>query len=48
MSMEDFSIIEPLGKGSFGSVIKVVRKSNGQVYAIKQVPFIRYRSNCKN
>lgn len=48
MSMEDFNTIEPLGKGSFGSVFKVVRKSNGQVYAIKQVPFVVYRSNCKN
>lgn len=48
MALEDFSIIEPLGKGSFGSVFKVVRKTNGQVYAMKQVYFLISRSNYKN
>lgn len=37
MPMEDFDIKEDLGKGSFGSVVKVVRKSDGEVYAMKQV-----------
>lgn len=29
MPMEDFEVQEDLGKGSFGSVVKVVRKSDG-------------------
>lgn len=29
MPMEDFEVKEDLGKGSFGSVVKVVRKSDG-------------------
>lgn len=37
MPMEDFEVKEDLGKGSFGSVVKVVRKSDGAVYAMKQV-----------
>lgn len=37
MPMEDFDIREELGKGSFGLVAKVVRKSDGEVYAMKQV-----------
>jgi NIMA (never in mitosis gene a)-related kinase len=35
--MEDFEIQEDLGKGSFGCVVKVIRKSDGEVYAMKQV-----------
>lgn len=35
--MEDFEIKEDLGKGSFGSVVKVIRISDGAVYAMKQV-----------
>ena len=37
MPIEDFEIKEGLGKGSFGSVCKCVRKSDGEVYAMKQV-----------
>lgn len=43
--MEDFEIKEDLGKGSFGAVVKVVRKSDGEVYAMKQVPLIKIRSS---
>ena len=28
-SLKDFTVIQPLGKGSYGSVHKVVRKSDG-------------------
>ena len=37
MPIEDFDIKEDLGKGSFGQVVKVIRKSDGEVYAMKQV-----------
>ncbi len=37
MPLEDFEIKESLGKGSFGSVSKCVRRSDGEVYAMKQV-----------
>jgi hypothetical protein len=37
MPIEDFEIKEGLGKGSFGAVCKCVRKSDGEVYAMKQV-----------
>lgn len=40
MGMEDFEVQEDLGKGSFGCVVKVIRKSDGEVYAMKQVNFI--------
>lgn len=37
MPLEDFEVREALGKGSFGSVSKCVRKTDQEVYAIKQV-----------
>lgn len=37
MPIEDFDLKEALGKGSFGWVCKCVRKSDGEVYAMKQV-----------
>lgn len=41
MPKEDFEIKGALGKGSFGSVVKAVRISDQQIYAIKQVhPYI--------
>jgi serine/threonine protein kinase len=45
MPMEDFEVQEDLGKGSFGCVVKVVRKSDGEVYAMKQVPVSHSRSS---
>lgn len=37
MAFKDFRLIETLGKGSFASVYKVVRKSDNKVYALKRV-----------
>jgi serine/threonine protein kinase len=44
MPIEDFDLKEPLGKGSFGCVCKCVRKSDGEVYAMKQVFHLPIRS----
>lgn len=35
VSLKDFNIIERLGKGSFGSVYLVEKKSNTSIYAMK-------------
>src|SRR5690348_1416432 len=37
MSLKDFEVIKELGKGAFGSVCKVRRKSDGNLYAMKRV-----------
>lgn len=36
-SLKDFSIITKLGDGSFGTVFKVKRISDGKIYALKKV-----------
>jgi NIMA (never in mitosis gene a)-related kinase 1/4/5 len=37
MSLNDFFVLETIGKGSFATVHKVVRKSDNQIYALKRV-----------
>ena len=37
MPLEDFELLEELGKGAFGVVRKCKRKIDGEIYAIKQV-----------
>jgi hypothetical protein len=39
MGLEDFEITGDLGKGSFGSVVRCIRRSDGEIYAMKQVLF---------
>ena len=36
-TMKDFKIIKQVGKGSYGVVYKVKRKSDGNIYAIKTI-----------
>ena len=36
-SMSDFELICELGHGSFGTVYKVKRKTDGNIYALKKV-----------
>ncbi len=37
MPLEEFEIAGDLGKGSFGCVVKCIRKSDREVYAMKQI-----------
>ena len=36
-SMKDFDVIKQIGKGSYGVVYKVRRKSDKKIYAIKTI-----------
>ena len=46
MSLSDFVFLSKIGEGSFSSVHKVNRTSDGKVYALKQV--ITYSQSGKN
>lgn len=38
MSSRDFKVLDNIGKGAYSTVQKVIRKSDGQIYALKKVP----------
>ena len=35
MTVDDFQLLNTIGKGSFGKVLQVKKKDNGQIYAMK-------------
>ena len=37
MTLRDFDVVKVLGRGAYGVVYKVVRKSDGKSYAMKEV-----------
>lgn len=39
MGLEDFTILDKLGKGTFATVYKVKRESDQKIYAMKQVSY---------
>lgn len=40
MSLEDYTIGEKLGSGSFGQVYRILRKSDGRQFALKVIPSV--------
>jgi len=41
MSLSHFDILEKLGEGAYSTVFKVVRKSDGKIYALKKVRMVK-------
>jgi NIMA (never in mitosis gene a)-related kinase len=48
MSLNDFVILQRIGEGSYSSVHKVKRISDGNIYALKQVYklFMKGKNSC--
>lgn len=47
MSLDSFTIIKKLGEGSYATVYKVQRISDGKVYAMKKVNLLKLNQNEK-
>jgi NIMA (never in mitosis gene a)-related kinase len=45
MSLSDFKILNKIGEGSYSSVHKAKRNSDGKDYALKKVIIIQFRLN---
>ena len=46
-SYSDFTILKTVGRGSFGTVYKVCRKADNQIYAIKEINITSMDSKTK-
>ena len=47
MSLADFSVLTKIGEGSYSSVHKVRRLSDGEVYALKKVRLLALKDKEK-
>ena len=45
--MEGFKVISKIGEGSYSTVLKVQRKADGNIYALKESNFINYQKKKK-
>ena len=43
--MDDFQIVNLIGKGTFGSVYKCINKSDNKTYAVKKIKVLKQNSD---
>ena len=46
-SLDDFVLLGKIGEGSFSTVHKVRRITDGKIYALKKVPLLKLQINMK-
>ena len=44
---EEYTILKRLGKGAFSNVLKVIKKMDDKLYAVKRVKLPKVHNNCK-